>query len=159
MRGIAFFFLSLVVVAFFAGAIPNSGHAAADDPILGKWYTEGQEGGVELYACGEKICGRFHWLKPTPNEGIARDDHNPDITKRQRILCHLQFMGDFKPDGHGHYEDGWIYSPRHGQNFNAEMTLNDHDTLDLHGYLLTPILGESQTWKRDKAMPECKEHP
>lgn len=125
------------------------------DPVTGFWYTEGHEGGVELYGCADKICGRFAWLKPTPVEGIAHDDHNPDPTLRKRVLCHLQFMGNFTPDGHGHYEDGWIYSPRHGQNFNAEMTLIDSDTLDLHGYVLAPILGESQTWTRSKNMPAC----
>ncbi len=136
-----------------AAAAPKAG----SDPIIGLWYTEGHEGGVELYSCGDKICGKFYWVNQRPGEGIAKDDHNPDLTKRHRLLCHMQFMGDFIADGHGHYEDGWIYSPRHGQNFEAEMTLVGPDTLDLHGFVLTPIFGESQTWTRTKTMPNCKD--
>jgi uncharacterized protein (DUF2147 family) len=150
--------LFIIALAFALFALPGKGLcAAAADPITGFWYTENQEGGVELYSCGAKICGRFKWLKPTPDQGVARDDHNPDIAKRPRLLCHMEFMTGFVPDGHGHYEDGFIYSPRHGQNFNAEMTL-DHDTLDLHGYVMMPILGESQTWTRVKTMPDCDSH-
>src|SRR5262249_159266 len=31
--------------------------------ILGVWYTQDREGGVELYPCDSKICGRLYWLK------------------------------------------------------------------------------------------------
>lgn len=132
---------------------------AAPDPVTGFWYTEAHEGGVELYSCDTKICGRFAWVSRKPGEDIPRDDHNPDTIKRQRPLCHMQFMSGFTPDGHGHYEDGTIYSPRHGHNFNADMTLINNDTLDLHGYVLAPILGESQTWTRVKTMPSCDAPP
>jgi len=43
------------------------------------------------------------------------------------------------------YNNGWIYSPRSGSNYTARMTLKDRDTLDLHGYVLVPFLGESQS--------------
>ncbi len=125
------------------------------------WLAFGTQKAMKVVSncIDNKICGRFAWVKPTPEQGVAHDDHNPDPTKRQRPLCHMQFMGDFTPDGQGHYEGGWIYSPRHGQIFNAEMTLVNHDTLDLHGYVLTPILGESQTWTRAKTVPACMETP
>ena len=31
--------------------------------ISGFWYTEGREGGIQLYPCDDKICGRFYWMK------------------------------------------------------------------------------------------------
>jgi uncharacterized protein (DUF2147 family) len=64
-------------------------------------------------------------------------------------------MGGFKPEGKGRYTDGWIYSPLHGATFQAEMTLVDHNTLDLHGYIFIPALGQSQTWTRAKSLPSC----
>jgi len=129
------------------------------DDIVGLWYTQDKDGGVEIYACGDKICGRFYWLDQKPGDSPMLDEKNADPTLRRRDLCRTQFMGDFTPDamndGRRHYSDGWIYSPRHGYNFQAEMTLIDHNTLDLHGYVLTPILGESQTWTRAESMPQC----
>ncbi len=157
IRTTAVFVSVLILVLTPLAAMAGNGWSAnrARDAVSGLWYTEGRDGGVELYHCGDKICGRFYWFNPKGEEAEARDASNPDPEKRDRNLCRLQFMGDFTPDGHGHYTDGWIYSPRHGQTFSAELTLIDHDTLDLHGYILSPILGDSQTWKRAKAMPAC----
>jgi len=123
--------------------------------VSGFWYTEGHEGIVELYPCGDEICGRLHWIQDDGTEPVSRDMRNPDPDLRARPLCHLKFMGGFTPDGQGRYSDGWIYSPRHGATFNAEMKLIDHNTLDLRGYIFFPFLGESQTWKRAKKMPAC----
>jgi len=124
--------------------------------ISGFWYTEDRDGGVELYSCGTEVCGRFYWLKENgPADNVSLDSRNPDPDKRSQPLCREQFMGGFAPDGDGHYINGWIYSPRHGATFQAEMTLIDHDTLDLHGYVLMPALGESQVWKRADKLPSC----
>ena len=125
--------------------------------ISGTWYTEDREGGIELYPCGDQVCGRFYWLKDEREGGdVSRDTHNPDSHARQTPLCRMQFMGGFKPDNKGHYLEGWIYNPRDGGTYSAQMTLVDHNTLDLHGYLFFPALGESQVWKRAKNMPSCK---
>ena len=141
-------------VAHAVGYTPTTQHKN----LTGLWYTEGRDGGVELYPCGEEICGRLYWLNERGEQGAARDEKNPDPKKRDRSLCRMEFMGGFHAEGEGHYADGWIYSPEHGEVFSAEMTLLDEDTLDLHGYVLTPILGESQTWKRADAMPSCVDH-
>jgi len=69
----------------------------------------------------------------------------------------MQFMGGFTPGKNGRYNNGWIYSPRSGSNYTARMTLKDRDTLDLHGYVLVPFLGESQIWKRAASdAPKCR---
>lgn len=133
----------------------DSPEKAALKAISGLWYTQDKDGVVQLYPCDGEICGRFYWLKDDSPEDISRDTHNPEAGKRARPLCRMQFMGGFDPAGNGLYEDGWIYSPRHGANFSAEMTLVDKNTLKLHGYLLVPALGEDQTWTRAKKPPRC----
>ena len=126
------------------------------DPITGLWMTEDRDGGIELYSCDAQICGRFYWLKDDETNGdISRDTKNPDPDKRNRPLCGLEFMSDFTPDGKGHYTDGTIYSPRHGANFSAEMTLADHNTLNLRGYLLFPFLGQTQIVETRHDHAEC----
>lgn len=151
--------LVLAQLFFFVGIEAASARTqrsnTSPDPIDGLWYTENHEGGVELYSCDNKICGRFYWFKPGKEEKAIYDQQNPDPEKRGRLLCKLQFMGDFTSDGKGHYSEGWIYSPRHGQTFNAEMTLIDHDTLSLHGYVIIPLLGDDQIWKRTKHLHAC----
>lgn len=126
------------------------------DPILGLWYTADRDGVVELYPCDGKICGRFHWLKENTKQDPSLDNKNPDEEKRSRPLCGMQFMGGFTPKGDKSYEDGWIYSPRHGAMFSASMKLVEKDRLDLHGYMFLPLLGESQVWERAIKPPACK---
>jgi uncharacterized protein (DUF2147 family) len=148
-------FSALLLLALLAA---NGAIAAAHvrDPIAGLWRTEGGKGIVELYSCGAHICGRFWWVDDSPGD-VSRDTKNRDPAKRERPLCRAQFMGGFTPDPDkpGHYAGGWIYSPRSGATYSAEMTLIDHNTLDLHGYVITPLLGESQIWKRTKPVSAC----
>ncbi len=99
----------------------------------------------------QSICGSFYWLKDDSPDNVARDTANHDPAKRDKPLCGMQFMDDFTPDHKNFYYDGWIYSPHNGATYNAQMTLVNHDTLDLHGYVIVPTFGESQTWTRVKS--------
>ena len=146
----------LCLVGFGLLAMMQAAQAAAD--VAGYWLTDEREGVVELYHCGksrDQICGRFHWLRKDRPEHIVRDTENPDPSRHNQPLCGMQFMGGFKPADIGHFEDGWIYNPEDGAKYNAHLTLVDHNTLDLHGYLLLPVLGESRTWKRTSAKNGC----
>ena len=148
--------LSLILLTAGLQAAPaNNGAVNPLKAVSGFWYTEGREGGVELYPCGNEVCGRFQWIRDDGADTLSRDTHNPDPDLRARPLCHLQFIGGFTPDRHGHYAGGWIYNPRDGGTYSAEMTLSDPDTLDVRGYLFVPFLGENQSWKRAKFMPSC----
>ena len=160
-KKLAVFFATLVIVmCTTAGA--TSASPAAPSPlqaISGLWYTEGHEGGVQLYPCDDKICGRLYWMQnkkgADDEKGVSRDVHNPDPSQRQRPLCQMQFMGNFTPGDNNLYASGWVYNPRDGGIYSAEMTLVDSNTLKLRGYLFLPILGESQIWTRAKSMPDC----
>ena len=129
--------------------------ALARDPVVGFWRTQDGDGTIEIYPCGDQICGRFHWLRDDDPAHIARDTENPNPDHHHRPLCGLQFMGGFDPVPTGRYESGWIYDPRGGSTYSASMALENHDTLDLHGYVLTPLLGASQTWTRTDPQPAC----
>jgi len=160
---VVFTFVLLAALTFAKAAGARAEEKGQPVPsIRGLWYTQDRDGGIELYPCDGKICGRFYWLKDDDDEGgvdISRDDHNPDPAKRARSLCRMQFMGGFTEDHDkaGHYVDGWIYSPRHGKVFNADMTLVDPNTLKLHGYVIVPLFGESQLWTRAAILPKCRQ--
>lgn len=144
---------SLSLIAWLSLIVPV---AAQPDAIDGLWWTEDQEAVVEFYPCDAKLCGRFHWLKDNDPANPSRDERNPDSTKQQRPLCGLTFIGDFKQTKPNHYEYGWIYSPRHGRNFDAAITLLEENKLELRGYVLTSLFGSSQIWLRAPAdSPSC----
>jgi uncharacterized protein (DUF2147 family) len=141
----------------FVGALATLAHAAplTSDSIAGFWLTDDKDGVIELYPCGAQICGRFHWLKDDSPEKPSLDDHNHDPTLRQRPLCGLPFMGAFQPEEGGKFDNGWIYSVRDGNTYSASLSLLNADSLELRGYFLIPLLGESRTWTRTGAEPVC----
>jgi uncharacterized protein (DUF2147 family) len=122
---------------------------------VGLWRTEDGEGVVQLYECGNNLCGRLYSFKPSTKPEGDRDSHNPDPALRGRPLCGLEFMGGFKAQTDGSYDHGWIYSPRHGANFSASLKLIAPDQLALRGYLLIPALGETQNWSRVTEAQAC----
>jgi uncharacterized protein (DUF2147 family) len=53
------FFATVLLTATIAfGAGPSN--------VLGLWKTEGGDSQLELFRCGEKVCGKIVWLK-VPN--------------------------------------------------------------------------------------------
>lgn len=160
MHNSVMFFARLFCIGLFVLLLtmfPCMAEGARQDEINGFWLTQDRDGIIEIYSCGSEICGRFHWLKKYTDQEVPRDEENPDTTKRNKPLCHLQFMGGFQPDAQRHYDKGWIYNPEDGQTYSAIMTLKDSNTLDLHGYVIHPLFGQSQTWTRTSSAPACKE--
>jgi uncharacterized protein (DUF2147 family) len=151
--------LSTILLCFVlatGNAKAQNNHEQNIKTISGTWLTDDKDGVVELYPCQQKICGRFHWLKEDSPENPSLDDKNRDPDKRNVPLCGLQFMGGFEPQGGGRFTDGWIYSPHDGNTYSANLTLRDQNTLELHGYVLIPLFGQSRFWTRTGTEPTCQ---
>jgi len=148
------FLLSLFfLVLGFLYAAPTK---AQENALLGLWMTEDKTGIVEFYQCeGSQYCGRFYWLEKDSADKPSLDFRNADPKLKQRPLCGMTFLGGFTDAGQHHYEDGWIYSPRHGSMFSAQIDLKDHDTLQLRGFVFMPLLGGTQEWKRVDHARKC----
>ena len=41
------------------------------------------------------------------------------------------------------WEGGWIYNPRDGKTYRSTMKLGEDDTLEVRGYILSPIFGRT----------------
>jgi len=138
--------LSLAVIA------PSMG--AQQQAALGRWLSESGKGVVEIYPCADKLCGKLVWLADPIRDGAtAVDRNNKDAAQKQRPLCGLMMLGDFRQLEANRWGDGWIYSPENGKTYRANMTL-DGELLKLRGYIGIPLLGETQTWTR--ADPKLK---
>ena len=115
--------------------------AAAADPVLGLWKTEVDDGSyahVEMYSCGDKVCGKF--ARTFNAEG-----------EYQSANLNKQFVWDMKAAGDGSYspdKSGRIWRPSNDKTYKAKMTLEGADTLIVQG-CLGPICPK-QTWTRVK---------
>lgn len=155
---------ALSVLATVAGLCVAAVPALAQNPggVFGLWLTEDQTARVEISRCSDpaqgELCGRVVWLKearnpdgsPAPSVEMVHDVMNADASQRERKILGLELLSGFHADpAHaGAYVGGHIYNAEDGKTYKAEIKLKSPDTLVLRGYVLMPLLGESETWTR-----------
>lgn len=146
MRAIA----GLVIAVMLSLAVGAAAQAPPQQQqIFGRWLTATKRGVVDIYACGDSVCGRLVWLiNPMRRGAPAADDKNPDPALRQRSLCGLTMLGGFRRAEPQRWTDGWIYDPDSGKTYHATMFLESAGVLQLRGYVGIPLFGETQTWTR-----------
>jgi uncharacterized protein (DUF2147 family) len=146
-------------VAAIIAATVNVALAQPGNGVTGRWLIQGGFGVIAITPCGNSICGRIDWMKPTENgqvSSIPRDGRNPDPARREQPICGLTILYGFRHDDGKHWEAGNIYDPESGRTYHANITLVDTNHLRLRGYIGIPLLGASQVWTRvDNELPQC----
>jgi len=124
--------------------------AMAQATVFGVWVTEDGLAHIEIFDCGGQVCGKFVWFEePNEEDGTPKlDDENPDEAMRDRPLMGLQLLEGFDASGPTAWGGGTIYDPQSGKTYSSTMELKDDNTIEVHGYVLLPIFGRSQTWTR-----------
>jgi uncharacterized protein (DUF2147 family) len=149
-----------VVLACVLGVTTGTETAQGGDGITGRWLTEDRKGVVDIAPCGASICGRLDWIyQPMRHGAPTEDEENPNPALRNRRLCGVIMLYDFHrdPADPRHWEGGYIYDPESGHTYHAEITVVDSEHLRLRGYVMVPLLGESQTWTRPVTNhPKCQ---
>ena len=137
--------LSRLVVAATLTLVATS--ALAED-ILGLW--DAGESDVEIYSCGELLCGRIAKLdEPLDEDGNEKlDKNNPDPALQSRPLIGMDLIAGFSRAGKRKWEDGTIYDPRDGKTYKCVMKLQRDGTLKVRGYVGVPLLGKTVVWTR-----------
>jgi uncharacterized protein (DUF2147 family) len=148
MKMATFFALILLAVTTACGVGPSY--------ILGTWQTERDESKVEVFTCGEKICGKIVWLKnphyTDKNDGQVGtpilDRKNPDPALRSRLLIGLQVMDGFTAQGDNSWGQGTCYDPKNGKTYRGKIHLLSPERLELRGYIGIPLFGRTSVWTR-----------
>ena len=137
--------VSRVVVA---AVLLHVASAALAKDILGLWDTG--ESRVEIYACGELLCGRIAELdEPLDKNGNAKiDDNNPDPALRSRPILGMDLIAGFARARGTKWEDGTIYDPRDGKTYKCVIKLQRDGTLKVRGYVGVPLFGKTVVWNR-----------
>ena len=136
--------VALLATPFTVGAeLPS-------DSAHGYWLTENRKAIVQIAPCGGDTCGRMVWVEnPLDQSGQPkRDDRNADAAKRARTICGLELVGGLVRTDDGTWGDGWLYNPRNGATYSAEIRALSPSELEVRGYLGVSALGKSQVWTR-----------
>ncbi|MBA1375900.1 DUF2147 domain-containing protein [Sphingomonas ursincola] len=134
----------LISIASVAVAIPTQ--AQTTNPISGHWRTADGAAVVEIKPCAQTLCGRLVWVR----EGAdARDERNPDRSRRSAPICGLNVFSGFRSDEGGRWTGGSIYDPEAGRAISGV-------SLGARGDALTLTVGRgvfagSETWRRAPA--------
>jgi uncharacterized protein (DUF2147 family) len=129
----------LATLALMFALAPRTGRSAI--PIEGAWLTQDGGGVIDIEPCGSLYCGRIVGLaaaaagKPLPK----------DVNGNSR--CGLQIIHGLAENDPGEWT-GKITNPEDGQSYSARLSVDDRGRLHLRGYVLVPLLGQTQIWTR-----------
>ncbi|WP_179957627.1 DUF2147 domain-containing protein [Exilibacterium tricleocarpae] len=115
--------------------------------LLGLWRTQEENGVVEMFRCGEAVCGRVIDAASLRENPDQRDVHNGDEALRERRVKGLVILQDFT-GGPRKWTGGPLYDPKTGDGAKSgSLTLKDGNTLKVKGCLVA-FLCRTQVWRR-----------
>jgi len=124
---------------------------AGPGDVLGLWKTDGGDSQLELFTCGEKICGKIVWLKVPKyidsNDGpVGRtkvDRKNPKPALRNRPILGLQVVNGLTARGSSRWDKGICYDPETGKSYKCKMQLKSPKRLEMRGYIGISLIGRN----------------
>ncbi|MCT8970555.1 DUF2147 domain-containing protein [Microbaculum marinisediminis] len=144
MRMISFAYAVLIALLCTTAA------GAESQTPVGTWLHANRRIQVEIYPCGNVLCGRIVWFKwPNDAQGVPLVDlKNRNPALRSRPLLGLTVLRGLRRAGQNTWTDGRIYNPDDGVDYQAEMSMRDDNTLRLRAYVLLRTLGKTLIWTR-----------
>lgn len=140
--------ISFFSFAAFAAMSVAAAPSIAAESAEGLWVNR-NGWVVETAPCDEGICGEVVAVGGRSENPMRFDTNNTDPALRGRPLCGIQIFAGFAPSGTpGEWEGGWIYNPQNGKTYDAEMKLGEGDTLEVRGYIATPMFGRTTVLNR-----------
>ena len=130
----------IAVVYIDLGSLPA--RAAQPGPI-GAWVTAGNSAVIEIYQCGDSLCGAISGIV------LAPTDKTP-VDWQGQSQCGLVIVRTAAEPAQGGTPAwfGSIINPRNGSVYHARLGLDANGNLLLRGYVGLPMFGETQTWTR-----------
>ena len=121
------------------------------DKLVGIWKPSNGRSMVKVEKIGNKYYGRVVWLQePNDEQGNARTDiNNPDESLRSTPIKGYRILKDFTyHDDEKLWVDGTIYDPNNGSTYNCKIELKDKNTIEVRGYVGSPVFGRTDIWTR-----------
>ncbi len=146
-------FVGAVAALLFATDLGAAGNGAVD--FDGFWMDSDGEVILEIGPCGSSRCGKVVWLKqPLGGDGQPlRDVKNPDLRLRSRPVCGLEVVTNFAKQSDGTWR-GTVYVSDEGQSFSGMAEVLSATKIKVTGFIILPILGQSEIWTKVSAPPE-----
>lgn len=121
--------MAAVAAALLVGALP-AGMALAQtaDDAVGIWEHPQNKSQMELYKCGENLCGKL--VKTSDNQGT--DQKNPRAELRSRPILNLMVIEGAKKSATNQWKGG-LYNRTDGQTYAGTLTVTTPNLIDITG--------------------------
>lgn len=118
----------------------------ADPPLnpLGRWVTESGNLEVDVAPCGDALCGTV--VKVLANRSMSAPGGEMDAADKRPAIG-MTILSGFRLVGKGEYK-GEIYNRENAKTYSATIKPAKGDQLLVHGYVLLPLFGKTQVWRR-----------
>lgn len=128
---------------------PLSASSGIRTPV-GIWLLSNQRIRLEIAPCAEKLCGTLVWFKhPTDAQGLPLvDSRNSDPSLRTRPLLGLTVLRGLRQTGEDQWEDGHLYNPDDGKEYQARMSIAEDGSLHVRAFVVLEMLGETEVMTR-----------
>ncbi len=131
-----------IVVLALALALTLSGASAADSQTpLGRWISASGNVEVAIAPCGPALCGLVSRVFAN------RSMQSLAASKAPPATVGLKILSDVRPAGDGRWV-GRIYNREQGRSYDCELSLAGPNSLVVRPYILVPIIGQTQVWRR-----------
>ena len=142
--------LVFALFAFIAAGLWAQ-QAAADprDGVKGFWADGEGDSMIEIYKCGDFMCGRIVQLTDPLGDdgGPLLDVNNRDESQRDRPVLGLVMLSGFGYDENSEaWKGGRIYDPRNGKTYKSTITMRDDGTLGIRGFIGISLIGRTDIW-------------
>lgn len=117
---------------------------AQTDITEGTWFNQEKESRIQFARQGDQLTGKLVWVK----DRDVLDMKSPDATLQKRPLLGLMVLTGFRADGTSQWTDGKVYDPKSGKTYSAKMTLKSPTTLELRGYVGSPLFGRTTVFTK-----------
>lgn len=138
---------SFVLAALVAATAP---WAQAQTAPQGRWITESGNLEIDVAPCGNALCGKV--VRVLANRSMSAP--GAELTPADpRPVLGMQILNDLRPADDGAFA-GSIYNRENGKTYSATVRPSAPDQLLVRGYVLLPLFGKTQVWRRPAA-PEA----
>ncbi|MEO9145553.1 MAG: DUF2147 domain-containing protein [Ginsengibacter sp.] len=143
------FFLSVVMIML----VPQSFSQNNPGQIIGRWMSTENNLEVEIYKVGGTYKAKVLWIDDSDDKtrpmNTRCDLRNPDEALRKRKIIGLVVMnGLIYNKENNDWEQGKIYDPQHGKDWNAKASLTKGGLLRVRGYWGFQLLGKDLLFRK-----------
>ena len=120
--------------------------AATTDAAVqkGRWLTASGNLEVEVGPCGAALCGTV--VRVLANNSMAAPNATMTPVDARPALG-MRILENFTPSGDGEWK-GRIYNRENGKTYSCVMALLAPDQLKIRPYIVLPLFGQTQIWRR-----------